>query len=134
MHRTWFAIFLLLTGCAEYPVTRDGTAWNPSGINYGDPNAAPMYGSGGYGNFSSYPGYWWSAGSPFYPGYPGYSYLGYPCGTIWGCGRAVAVAPVVASASPAPVSVAPHVARLHNIARPVAGVSPRSGGRHRGRR
>jgi len=129
MRHAWIAMILLITGCAAYPVNRDGAVWNPNGINYGDPNAATMYGS-----YSSYPGFWRSAGSGFYPGYPGYSYLGYPCGSYWGCGAAVPLTPVVAIARPAPVSGAVYFARSPHIARPGVGVSLRSGGRHRGRR
>jgi hypothetical protein len=110
MRHVWFAIVLLMTGCAEYPMNRDGTAWNPNGINYADPNAAPLSGSCGYNNYLSI------------PGCPGYSYLGYPCGSYGGCGTAV------------PVSSAVYVARSPYIARLGAGVSLRSGGRHRGRR
>jgi len=134
MRHAWFAMILLITGCAEYPVNRDGTAWNPNGINYSDPNAAPLYGSGGYGNYSSYPGFWWPAGSAFYLGYPGYSYLGYPCGSIWGCGAPVPLTPVVNVPRPAPASAIVYVVRPVKSTRARTGVSLRSGGRHRGRR
>lgn len=131
MHRAWFAIVLLIAGCAEYPVNPDGTAWNPNGINYPDPNAAPLYGGGGYNSYSSYPGFWWPLGSVFYGGYPGYSSLGYPCGSYRGCGAAVPYTPAVGVTTPAPASATANVARPVNVARARTGVSPRSGGRRR---
>lgn len=134
MRHVWIAIFLLMTGCAEHPVRREGTAWNPNGINYSDPMAVPMYGGGGYGSDSNYPGFWWSAGSPFYLGYPGYSYFGYPCGSIWGCGARVPLTPVVSVPRPAPVSTIVNVARPAHPARARTGLSLRSGSRHRSRR
>jgi len=134
MRHAWLALILLITGCVQYPVNPDGTAWSPNGINYSDPNAAPLYGSGGYGSYMSYPGFWWPAGSPFYPRYPGYSYFGYPCGSYWGCGRPASVAAVVAIPSPALVASTAPAARVPHVARSGAGVSLRSGGRHRSRR
>ena len=134
MRHVWLVTILLINGCAAYPVNPDGTAWNTNGINYSVPNVASFYGSGGYGSYLSYPGFWWPAGSAFYPGYSSYSSLGYPCGSYWGCRTFVPYAPAVGIQNIVPLSGAKYVGRLHNIARPGVGVSIRIGGRHRGRR
>ncbi len=116
MRYTWIATILLMAGCVQYPVNPDGTAWNPNGINYGDPNAAPMYGSAGYNSYSTYP------------------YLGYPCSSIWGCGTFVPYFPVVRVATAAPASATATAAQPVNVARARTRWSLRSGGRHRSRR
>ena len=116
MRHAWLALILLITGCVQYPVNPDGSAWNSNGINYPDPNAAPVYGGSGYNSYTTYP------------------YLGYPCSSVLGCGAFVPFIPVVRVAAAAPASAAVTVAKPANVGRARTGGSLRSGGRGRGRR